>query len=154
MQLAFGCDHAGFPLRQELLARLAALGHQVVDCGTHDPQPVDYPDIARQVGALVARGQAERGVLVCGSGIGAAIAVNKIPGVRAGLCENRYTAVQGVEHDDMNVVCLGARVIGRRLAVDLVEAFLQSTFSAEPRHVRRVAKIAGIERDACDGVFS
>jgi ribose 5-phosphate isomerase B len=145
MPIAVGCDHAGFPLKQAILEQLASLGEQVVDVGTHSTEPVDYPDYAHAVGEAILRGEAERGILVCGSGVGASVAANKLPGIRAGLCHDTYSARQGVEHDDMNVLCLGARVIGPELALELVRAFLTASFSGDERHRRRVAKIRELE---------
>jgi RpiB/LacA/LacB family sugar-phosphate isomerase len=148
MRVAIGADHAGYALKQELIPSLQALGHEVQDLGTDSPAPVDYPDVAAAVGRAVAEGRAERGVLICGSGVGASVAANKLPGVRAGLCHDTYSAHQGVEHDDINVLVLGSRVIGVELARELVRAFLSATFSHEPRHERRLAKIRTLEEDA------
>jgi RpiB/LacA/LacB family sugar-phosphate isomerase len=140
-----GSDHAGFDLKQRLSAQLRAAGHELLDVGTHDTSAVDYPDFAAAVGAVVREGRAERGVLICGSGVGASVAVNKLPGIRAGLCHDTYSAHQGVEHDDMNVLVLGARVIGEALATDLVQAFLAAHFTGEERHVRRLGKVKALE---------
>jgi ribose 5-phosphate isomerase B len=148
MRIALAADHAGFPLKQELLAKLTQQGHQVVDLGTHSLSPVDYPDAAVAVGRVLREQQAERGIIVCGSGAGVSIAANKIPGIRAAVCHDTYTAHQAVEHDDMNVLCLGARVIGPALALDLVDAFLGARFSGEDRHQRRLNKILAIEEQA------
>ena len=145
MRIALAADHAGFRLKQRLGERLAARGEDVVDLGAHDEAPSDYPDFALAVGTAVAEGRAERGILVCGSGVGVVAAANKIPGIRAGLCHDHYSAHQGVEHDDMNVLALGARVIGESLAFEIVDAFLAARFSAEERHLRRLAKLRGIE---------
>lgn len=146
MRIALGADHAGYDLKQMLLADLRAAGHEVLDVGTFDPsQPDDYPDFAAAVGRAVLDGSAERGVLVCGSGVGASVAANKLPGIRAGLCHDTYSAHQGMEHDDMNVLVLGARVIGPALAHELVMAYLGARFSGEARHVRRLAKIRDLE---------
>jgi ribose 5-phosphate isomerase B len=145
MRIAIGFDHAGFPLKERVLEDLRALGHEAVDLGTFDTTAVDYPDYARAVGEAVQRGEAERGVLVCGSGVGACIAANKLAGIRAGVCHDTYSAHQAVEHDDMNVLCLGARVIGPELASEVLRAFLAARFSGEERHVRRVGKIAAME---------
>ena len=150
MPIVVGCDHAGFALKQAVLEHLAATGEQVIDVGTHGTEPVDYPDYARAVGGAVQRGDAERGILVCGSGVGASVAANKLPGIRAGLCHDTYSARQGVEHDDMNVLCMGARVIGPELAVELVRAFLGASFSGEERHRRRLAKIRELEERAAE----
>lgn len=147
MRIAVGADHAGVPLNEIVIAELERLGHEVVDCGTHDAkQPDDYPDYAEAVGRAVLDGKAERAVLICGSGVGASVAANKMIGVRAGLCHDTYSAHQGVEHDNMNVLCLGSRVIGPELALDLVRAFLGAQFTGEARHRRRLAKIDALER--------
>src|SRR5205823_9581904 len=145
MLVSLGSDHAGFELKQVLCRHLEQNGHQVLDLGTNSTQPVDYPDYAEAVGRSVAEGQSERGLLICGSGVGASVAANKIPGIRAGLCHDTYSAHQGVEHDDMNVLVLGARVIGLATARDLVTAFLAARFSGEERHVRRLEKVKAIE---------
>lgn len=146
MRIVIGADHAGYALKQTIIQHLRRTEHTVLDVGTDGPQPVDYPDYARAVGEAIVRGDAERGILICGSGVGAAVAANKIPGIRAGQCHDTYSAHQGVEHDDMNVLCLGARVIGPELALELVDAFLGARFSGEERHRRRLAKIEEIER--------
>jgi ribose 5-phosphate isomerase B len=145
MRIAIGFDHAGFPLKERVLEDLRALGHEALDLGTNDSSPVDYPDYAQAVGEALQRGDADRGVLVCGSGVGASIAANKLAGIRAGVCHDTYSAHQAVEHDDMNVLCLGARVIGPELASEVLRAFLAARFSGEERHVRRVSKIAAME---------
>jgi RpiB/LacA/LacB family sugar-phosphate isomerase len=145
MRIAIGADHAGFEMKRELAAYLAGCGHQVTDVGTDSPDPIDYPDIAEAVAACVGDGRAGRGIVVCGSGAGAAIAACKCPGIRAAVCHDAYSARQAVEHDDLNVLCLGSRVIGPSLARTLVDAFLSASFSGDERHVRRVAKIAAIE---------
>lgn len=145
MKVACAFDHAGFPLRDAVLEAVAATGCEAIDLGVHSPDPVDYPDIALKVGAALADGAADRGVLVCGSGAGVAVAATKIHGVRAATIHDEYTAHQAVEHDDVNVLCLGARVIGEQVARELVARFLQAERSEEPRHVRRRAKIAAIE---------
>jgi len=145
MKIVIAADHAGFELKQFLTGHLRQRGHEVIDRGTDSMQPVDYPDFAEAVGAAVLDGSAERGVLVCGSGVGACVAANKLPGIRAGLCHNNYSAHQGVEHDDMNVLVLGARVIGVELARELVDAFMGAKYTAEERHRRRVGKIAALE---------
>ena len=135
MKIAVGADHAGVPLNQIVIDELKRLGHEVVDCGTHDAsKPDDYPDYAEAVGRAVLDGKADRAVLICGSGVGASVAANKLPGIRAGLCHDCYSAHQGVEHDNMNVLCLGSRVIGPELALDLVGIFLGAKFSGEARH--------------------
>jgi RpiB/LacA/LacB family sugar-phosphate isomerase len=146
MRIAVAADHAGFERKGEVVEALRALGHEVADLGTHGREPVDYPDVAEALALAVVEGRAERGVLVCGSGVGASIAANKIPGVRAGLCHDSYSAHQGVEHDDMNVLVLGSRVVGPELAKELARAFVGATFSGEERHRRRLAKVREIEK--------
>jgi ribose 5-phosphate isomerase B len=146
MRLALSSDHAGFELKRDLAAILGQQGHTVLDLGTHSTSPVDYPDAAASVAESLRNGDADRGIIVCGSGAGVSIAANKFPGVRAAVCHDTYTAHQAVEHDDMNVLCLGARVIGASLAGDIVQAFLGARFSGEPRHQRRLDKILDIER--------
>ena len=145
MRVAAASDHAGYELKTLLVRLVEQLGHTVSDLGTHDTAPVDYPDSATAVGGAVRTAQADRGILVCGSGVGASVAANKIPGVRAGLCHDTYSAHQGVEHDDMNILVLGGRVVGPALATELVEAFLGARFSGEERHVRRLVKIQTLE---------
>ena len=145
MRFAIGTDHAGFPLKATLLAELRRLGHEVIDKGTFDESPVDYPDVAEAVGRSVVAGEAARGIVLCGSGVGASVAASKIPGVRAAVCHDTYSAHQGVEHDDMNVLTLGARIIGPELAVELVRTFAGARFSGEERHQRRLDKINAIE---------
>lgn len=145
MKVAVACDHAGFPLKETVMDAIRRLGHEVVDLGTHSTEPVDYPDYADQLGLAVRNGDADRGVLLCGSGVGAAVAANKVVGVRAGLCHDVYSAHQSVEHDDVNVLALGARVIGPALAVELVQAFLGANFTGEERHLRRLDKVKAIE---------
>ena len=145
MRIAVGSDHAGFALKQDLAAYLREMGHQVLDVGTHSTAPVDYPDYSEAVGNAVLDGRAERAVLICGSGVGASVAANKLPGIRAGLCHDTYSAHQGVEHDDMNVLVMGSRVIGPELARELLRAFLGATFSGEERHRRRLAKVITLE---------
>ena len=145
MRIAAAADHAGFSLKQELVAYLESLGHEVVDLGTRSTEPVDYPDYAEAVGRAVLSGQAERGLLLCGSGVGASVAANKLPGIRAGLCHDTYSAHQGVEHDGMNVLVLGARVIGSQLARELLRAFLEAHFTEEERHRRRLKKVSALE---------
>lgn len=145
MRLVLGCDHAGFELKLVLADFLRQAGHEVVDVGTHNTDPVDYPDFAEAVGRAVLDGRAERGVLICGSGIGASVAANKLKGIRAGLCHDTYSAHQGVEHDDMNVLVLGARVIGASLAKENVAAYVGAVFTHEDRHLRRLEKIHALE---------
>lgn len=144
MRVAIGADHAGYPLK-EYLARALGDEHDFVDLGTDSTDSVDYPDFAVAVGESVRGGAAERGIVVCGSGAGAAITANKLAGIRAALAHDSYTAHQAVEHDDANVLCLGARVIGQDVAIELVRIFLSATFSGEPRHLRRIAKIARLD---------
>ena len=145
MRIAVASDHAGFKFKQGLVKHLEELGHNVLDLGTNSEDPVDYPDYAVAVGNAVRGGKAERGVLICGSGVGASVAANKLQGIRAGLCHDTYSAHQGVEHDDMNVLVLGARVIGPALGLELTTSFLHATFSGEERHVRRLAKVKALE---------
>jgi RpiB/LacA/LacB family sugar-phosphate isomerase len=145
MRLALGSDHAGFELKNRLAAQLREAGYEVLDVGTHDTAPVDYPDFAVAVGNAVLGGRAERGILICGSGVGASVAANKLPGIRAGLCHDHYSAHQGVEHDDMNVLVLGARVIGIEPARELAEAFVNAKFTNEDRHLRRLEKVRELE---------
>ncbi len=146
MRVAIGADHGGFPLNERIIEELKRAAHQVTDFGTHDgSQADDYPDYARKVGESIQSGEAERGILVCGSGVGACVAANKLKGVRACLCHDTYSAHQGVEHDDINVLCLGARVIGSHLALELIRAFLGARFTNEERHVRRLKKITEME---------
>ncbi len=146
MNVAIGADHAGYGLKQALAERLRSTGHVVEDLGTHGTQPVDYPDVAVAVGTAVREGRARRAVLICGSGVGAAIAANKLSGIRAAICHDAYSAHQGVEHDDMNILVLGARVVGPALAGELVEAFLGAEFDGQERHLRRLAKVQALER--------
>src|SRR5499427_4171934 len=146
MRLALGCDHAGFALKGPLTAALEADGHDILDLGTFSAEPVDYPDFARAVGQAVLRGFVEARVLVCGSGVGASIAANKIRGIRAALCHDVFTARQSREDDDANVLCLGARVIAVEMAITLAREFLGASFSGAPRHVRRLAKVARLEQ--------
>ena len=145
MRIALGADHAGFDLKEAVKAKLLELKHDVLDLGTNSCDPVDYPDFAEAVGLAVRDGKAERGIVLCGSGVGASVAANKIPGIRAGLCHDHYSAHQGVEHDDMNVLVLGGRIIGQSVALELVSAFLSARFSAEERHQRRLNKVIAIE---------
>jgi len=145
MRLALSSDHAGYELKRDLAAILGQKGHNVLDLGTHSTAPVDYPDAAESVAQALRNGDADRGIIVCGSGAGVSIAANKFPGIRAAVCHDTYTAHQAVEHDDMNVLCIGARVIGSALACEIVDAFLGARFSREERHQRRVNKILAIE---------
>lgn len=146
MKIAIGSDHAGFELKRFLISRLSGHPHEVFDVGTHDTSPVDYPDFAEAVGRAILDGDAERGVLICGSGVGAAVAANKLPGIRAGLCHDTYSAHQGVEHDDVNILVMGARIIGEELACEIMFTFLGAKFSYEERHRRRLAKVLAIEK--------
>jgi RpiB/LacA/LacB family sugar-phosphate isomerase len=146
MRIAIGADHAGFDLKQNIAAYLRDRGYEVIDKGTDSTDAVDYPDFAEAVGKALIDGQAERAVLICGSGVGASVSANKIPGVRAAVCHDSYSARQGVEHDDMNVLVLGARIVGVELARELVNHFLAAKFSDEERHRRRVEKIKALER--------
>ena len=146
MKVACGFDHAGFPFKEEVFAILREEGHEILDLGTNSTDPVDYPDVAQAVGEAVAAGQAERGVIVCGSGAGVAIAACKIPGIRASVAHDSYSAHQAVEHDDMNVICLGARVIGPALAGEVLRAYLKANYTGEERHARRLTKVLEIER--------
>ena len=151
LRVALGADHGGYSLKNELLARLRGQ-YDILDVGAHNYDPDDdYPDFAEAVAKVVASGEAERGILVCGSGVGACVTANKVPGARACLCHDTYSAHQGVEHDDMNVLCLGARVIGIELAAELAIAFLQARFSSEKRHRRRLKKVLSIEKRATRG---
>jgi RpiB/LacA/LacB family sugar-phosphate isomerase len=145
MRIALGSDHAGYPLKDHLASWLAESGHAVYDLGAHNTDPVDYPDYAAAVASAVLDGRADRGIIICGSGAGAAVAANKLNGIRASVAHDTYTAHQMVEHDDVNVLCLGARVIGSEIARELITAFLQAKFSREDRHVRRVEKIRALE---------
>src|SRR4029450_6446132 len=145
MRIAIGSDHAGFALKEAAKAFLSAEHREILDLGTHNTDPVDYSDYAEAVGRALRENQAERGILLCGSGVGASMAANRIPGIRAGLCHDTYSAHQGVEHDDMNVLVLGGRIIGSELAREVVDAFLNATFSGEPRHLRRLAKLTALE---------
>jgi ribose 5-phosphate isomerase B len=154
MRIALGCDHGGFPLKQRISSVVTAAGHEVVDCGTDSNCSVDYPDFALKVGQTILDGKADRGILLCGSGVGISVAANKIPGIRAGVCHDTYSAHQGVEHDDMNVICIGARIVGDELAAELVNAFVKAQFTKEERHVRRLTKVLDIERDALAGKFT
>lgn len=147
MRIVVGADHRGYQMKDEIAAALRRAGHEVLDVGTNSADSVDYPDYARAIGEALTNGRAERGVLVCGSGVGASIAANKIRGVRAALCHDTYSARQGVEHDDMNVLCLGSRVIGSELALELVKAFVDARLLDEERYRRRLAKVAQMERE-------
>lgn len=151
MKIAVACDHAGFPLKQLVLETVRFAGHEPLDLGTDSAEPVDYPDYAEKLGRLIQTGQVERGILLCGSGVGACIAANKLKGVYAGVCHDTFSGHQGVEHDAMNVLCLGPRVIGPESAVEIVKAFLAARFigndPGQERHARRVAKIRKLENE-------
>ena len=153
MIIAIGSDHAGFSLKGGLIHHVESLGHKVMDCGGIDAAPSDYPDIAKAVASAVVSGRADRGILICGSGVGAAIAATKVPGILAGVCHDSYSARQAVEHDNLNILCLGSRVIGPSLAEEVVRAYLGAEFSGEERHVRRLQKIKEIERESA-GIFA
>lgn len=145
MIVAVASDHAGFSMKEDLVEFVRNLGHQVLDMGTDSPDPVDYPEYAEAVGLAISGGEAERGVLICGSGVGVSVAANKIPGIRAGLCHDTYSAHQGVEHDDMNVIVMGARVIGPELSRELVQTFLSARFTSEERHLRRLKQVEAMD---------
>ncbi len=145
MRVAVGSDHAGFELKEKIKGFLEDWGHEVTDLGTYNLSPVDYPDFSEAVSLAVRDGKADRGIVTCGSGVGASVAANKIPGIRAALCHDTYSAHQGVEHDDMNILVLGGRVVGVEMARELVRAFMGATFSGEERHRRRLAKVKTIE---------
>ena len=142
MKIVVGSDHAGFPMKAEVLAFLKESGHEVLDAGSFDPAPVDFPDIARKVAAAITTGEAERGLMVCGTGVGASIGANKMKGIRAAVCHDVHSAHQCVEHDDVNVMCIGAQIVGPWLARDLIAAYLGATFSTAEEFRRRVAKLA------------
>lgn len=149
MKVVIGSDHAGFQLKNAMGDLLRSMGNEVLDVGAFNENPSDYPDFAEAVGRAVLDGKAERGVLVCGSGVGASVAANKLPGIRAGMCHDTYSAHQGVEHDNINVLVLGSRVVGVALAQDLVRAFMGAKFSNEERHVRRLGKVKALEAKYC-----
>lgn len=146
MRIVIGSDHAGFPLKGAIAAHIRGLGHEVTDAGSYDPAPVDFPDIAKEVTRAILAGTADRGIMVCGTGVGAAIAANKVAGIRAAVCHDVHSAHQSVEHDDVNVMCIGAQIVGAWLAADLVTAFLKAEFSTAEEFRRRVAKLAEMER--------
>lgn len=150
MKLVVGGDHAGYPLKGPVIELLRAAGHEVEDLGTHSAEPVDFPDIAYAVCRAVQMGEAERGILVCGTGVGACIAANKVPGIRAALCHDTYSAHQCVEHDDVNILCLGCQIVGIKLVEELLKAFLAARFSTEEEFRRRVAKLTELERKAVE----
>ena len=152
MRVAVAFDHRGVKLRERLLEVVAALGHEAVDLGTDKPEPrIDYPDKAREIGEAIRSGEAERAVFVCGSGVGASVAANKLPGIRAAICHDIYSAHQGVEHDDMNVLCLGSEVVGEELATELTRTFLDARFDGGERYVRRLEKIEEMEKEKTYG---
>ena len=151
MRIAVGADHAGYPLKLEIVRFLEEQGHEVMDLGTHSTDPVDFPAYAKEVGRAVQLAKADRGVLVCGSGVGACVAANKLHGIRAALCHDTYTAHQGVEHDDINVLCLGGRVVGSALAYDILRSWLNARYIGTGRHKRRVDQILEIERNESRG---
>jgi ribose 5-phosphate isomerase B len=146
MRVAVAFDHAGFDLKPVVMEAVRQAGDEILDLGTDSSTPVDYPDFAEKLGRALQEKKAERGILVCGSGVGACIAANKLKGIYAGLCHDTYSAHQGVEHDDMNVLCLGARIIGPELVKEIIAAFLRARFTAEERHVRRVSKVRILEK--------
>lgn len=153
MKIAVGGDHAGFPLKGPLIERLKAWGHEVTDHGSYTPDPVDFPDIARLVCEQIRSGEAERGLLVCGTGVGAAIAGNKYPGIRAAVCHDGYSAHQCVEHDNVNLLCIGAQIVGIKVAEEIVQTFLRAEFSIEPQFRRRVQKLHDLERWAAEQII-
>ncbi len=146
MRIAIASDHGGFPLKQELVPFIRSLGHAVDDLGVHSPEPADYPDAAERIGLAIRSGEADRGLVLCGSGVGAVMAANRMEGIRAGVGHDSYSARQGVEHDNMNVLALGARVIGGELARDVVRAFLEARFQPEERYLRRLGKMEALAR--------
>ena len=154
MKIVLGSDHAGFELKESLRTFIESLGHEVVDVGTHSTESVDYPDYAEKVARAVISGDVDRGIMLCGSGVGASIAANKVPGIRAANCEDYYSAHQGVEHDAMNVLVLGGRIVGTALAEDMVRGYLGAEYTGEERHARRLAKVEAIEARAIQGEYS
>lgn len=150
MKVALGADHAGYELKERIKRYVVELRHEAIDLGTNSSEPVDYPDFAEAVGLSIRACKADRGILVCGSGVGASVAANKIRGIRAAVCHDHYSAHQGVEHDDMNVLVLGGRIIGETLALELVRAFLEARYTAEERHQRRLEKVSSLERRFAD----
>jgi ribose 5-phosphate isomerase B len=152
MRVVLGSDHAGFEMKEKLAAHVREMGHQVLDVGTNSDAPVDYPDFAEAVAMAILNQEADRGILICGSGVGAAVAANKIPGIRAATCHDCYSAHQGVEHDDINILVLGARVIANELAYDLAWMFLGAQFSGEERHLRRIEKVKELEKKYCTSI--
>ena len=152
MKIVVGSDHAGFPMKAEMLAFLKEQGHEIEDVGSYDPLPVDFPDIARKVAAAITSGKAERGLMICGTGVGASIGANKMKGIRAAVCHDVHSAHQCVEHDDVNVMCLGAQIVGSTLALELIDTFLAARFSTEEHFRRRVRKLAEMERRFADAM--
>ena len=151
MRIAIGADHAGYPLNERVIEELRTAGHEVIDFGTHDGSvPDDYPDYAKKVGESIQAGSTEIGILICGSGVGAAVAANKLRGIRAALCGDTYSGHQSREHDDCNVLCVGSRVTGVELALEIVRAFVNARFTGEERHKRRLAKVQELEREMSD----
>jgi ribose 5-phosphate isomerase B len=146
VRLALGGDHAGFPLKTEVARRFAPRVTELIDCGTDSLESCDYPDFAVAVARQLVRGSADRGVIICGSGVGVSVAANKIPGIRAAICHDTYSAHQGVEHDDMNVLCIGGRIIGSELAFEIIDAFLRASYQPADRHARRLEKVLEIEK--------
>jgi RpiB/LacA/LacB family sugar-phosphate isomerase len=147
MRIAVACDHAGFILKDDVISTIQGLGIDIIDLGTYDQEPVDYPDFVEKAGRAVLTGQADRAVVICGSGIGACVAANKMNGIYASICHDTYSAHQGVEHDNLNVLCLGARIIGQELAKEIVKTFVMAKFSNEERHLRRVRKTLELEKN-------
>lgn len=151
LRYSIGGDHAGFGMKTDVVKLLGQLGVAMYDCGTHSADSCDFPDFAEAVAKEITQGRADRGILVCGSGVGVSVAANKFPGIRASLCHDTYSARQGVEHDDMNVLCIGARVIGPEVAFEIVKAFLNARYTPQPRHAARLAKIVDIEKRVLSG---
>jgi len=147
MKIVIGSDHAGFPLKAHVVDTIKALGHEVLDVGSHDAEPVDFPDIAKLVTGAIQNGKAERGVMVCGTGVGASIAANKVKGIRAAVCHDVHSAHQSVEHDDVNIMCIGAQIVGPWLASDLIKAYLEAEFSTSEEFRRRVEKLHEMDRE-------
>lgn len=154
LRYAIAGDHAGFSMKSDVAKFLASLGIHPVDCGTHSSDACDFPDFAETVAKKILAGEIDRGILVCGSGVGVSVAANKFPGIRAGLCHDTYSAHQGVEHDDMNVLCIGARIIGPELAFEIIRSFVGARYTPADRHARRMQKVADIERRVLRGDFS
>jgi ribose 5-phosphate isomerase B len=153
LRYAIAGDHAGFSMKNDVAKFLKGLGVDAIDCGTHSADACDFPDFAEAVAVKLLAGEIDRGILVCGSGVGVSVAANKFPGIRASLCHDTYSARQGVEHDDMNILCIGARVIGPELAFEIIRAFLGARYTPQPRHAKRLEKILDIERRVLAGEF-